>query len=35
MIAAVPGYAPLGRLHAIGYAAALREVAYGKPVPPD
>jgi mannonate dehydratase len=29
--ASVPGYAPLGRLHAIGYAAALREAAYGKP----
>jgi mannonate dehydratase len=31
--AAVPGYAPLGRLHAIGYAAGLRELAYGKQPP--
>jgi mannonate dehydratase len=30
-VAPVPGYAPLGRLHAIGYAAGLREAAYGKP----
>jgi mannonate dehydratase len=29
-VAAVPGYGPVSRLHAIGYTAALAEAAYGK-----